>query len=167
MHGNYFSHKYSTFSQQVATTLLQKAFTNIANQQGLPGVLCCWPLGLVLCIFLYITCAMIGRNITNHCVEKKKELCFNLDHFVLKVKPKKNFANLMNWDFKNFCLKILCNLRNLCISQDFLCVMDLFSLYILFSHFRPRDATLGNSFFQRSSYAHARINYEETKGKFP
>ena len=48
-------------------------------------------------------------------------------------------------------------------------VIDLFSLYVLFSHFRPRDATLGNSFFQRSSYAcaHARTNYEETKGKFP
>ena len=47
--------------------------------------------------------------------------------------------------------------------------IDLFSLYVLFSHFRPRDATLGNSFFQRSSYAraHVRINYEETKGKFP
>ena len=47
--------------------------------------------------------------------------------------------------------------------------IDLFSLYVLFSHFRPHDATLGNSFFQRSSYAraHVRINYEETKGKFP
>ena len=51
----------------------------------------------------------------------------------------------------------------------FLNVIDLFSLYVLFSHFRPRDATLGSSFFQRSSYARAnvRINYEETKGKFP
>ena len=48
-------------------------------------------------------------------------------------------------------------------------IIDLFSLYVLFSHFRPLDATLGNSFFQRSSYAraHVRINYEETKGKFP
>ena len=26
--------------------------------------------------------------------------------------------------------------------------MDLFSLYVLFSHFRPRDVTPGNSFFQ-------------------
>ena len=47
--------------------------------------------------------------------------------------------------------------------------IDLFSLYILFSHFRPRDATWGNSFFQMSSYARAnlRITNEETKGKFP
>ena len=47
--------------------------------------------------------------------------------------------------------------------------IDLFSLYILFSHFRPPDATRGNSFFQMSSYARAnlRINNEKTKGKFP
>ena len=48
-------------------------------------------------------------------------------------------------------------------------VIDLFSLYILFSHLRPRDATRGNSFFQMSSYARAnlRITNEKTKGKFP
>ena len=47
--------------------------------------------------------------------------------------------------------------------------IDLFGLYILFSHFRPRDATRGNSFFQMSSYARAnlRIINEKTKGKFP
>ena len=47
--------------------------------------------------------------------------------------------------------------------------MGLFSLYLLFSHFRPRDVTPGNSFFQMSSYAraHVRITYEKTKGKFP
>ena len=47
--------------------------------------------------------------------------------------------------------------------------IDLFSLYILFSHFRPSDATRGNSFFQMSSYARAnlRITNEKTKGKFP
>ena len=47
--------------------------------------------------------------------------------------------------------------------------IDLFSLYVLFSHFRPRDATRGNSFFQMSSYARAnvRIINEKTKGKFP
>ena len=47
--------------------------------------------------------------------------------------------------------------------------IDLFSLYVLFSHFRPRDATRGNSFFQMSSYARAnlRITNEKTKGKFP
>ena len=32
-------------------------------------------------------------------------------------------------------------------------LIDLFSLYILFSHFRPRDVTLGKTFFQMSSYA--------------
>ena len=47
--------------------------------------------------------------------------------------------------------------------------LDLFSLYILFSHFRPRDVTLGKTFFQMSSYAreYVRITYEKTKGKFP
>ena len=47
--------------------------------------------------------------------------------------------------------------------------IDLFSLYILFSHFRPRDAARGNSFFQMSSYARAnlRITNDKTKGKFP
>ena len=47
--------------------------------------------------------------------------------------------------------------------------IDLFSLYVLFSHFRPRDATRGNSFFQMSSYALAnvRITNEKTEGKFP
>ena len=48
-----------------------------------------------------------------------------------------------------------------------MCTMDLFSLYVLFSHLRQRDATLGNSFFQMSSYAHAcvRITYEKRNGK--
>ena len=47
--------------------------------------------------------------------------------------------------------------------------IDLFSLYVLLSHFRPRDATRGNSFFQMLSYARAnvRITNENTKGKFP
>ena len=35
--------------------------------------------------------------------------------------------------------------------------INLFSLYVLFSHFRPRDATRGNSFFQMSSYARANV----------
>ena len=48
-------------------------------------------------------------------------------------------------------------------------IIDLFGLYILFSHFRPRDATRGNSFFQMSSYARAnlRITNEKTNRKFP
>ena len=45
--------------------------------------------------------------------------------------------------------------------------IDLFiiSLYVLFSHFRPRDVTLENSFFQTSSYARAyvRITYKKQK----
>ena len=47
--------------------------------------------------------------------------------------------------------------------------IDLFSLYVLFSHFRPRDATRGNSFFQMSSYARAnvRITNEKNKRKIP
>jgi len=44
--------------------------------------------------------------------------------------------------------------------------IDLFSLYVLFSNLRPRDATRGNSFLQLSSYARAnvRIINEKTKG---
>ena len=38
-----------------------KPFENIANQQGIPGDLCCSPLGPVL-NFLHITRAMIGKN---------------------------------------------------------------------------------------------------------
>ena len=51
----------------------------------------------------------------------------------------------------------------------FLIEVDFFSLYVLFSHFRPRDATRGNSFFQMSSYARAnvRITNEESKRKIP
>jgi len=55
----------------MATALLQKAFTStIANQRGIPGVLCCWPLGPVL-QFFYRTHAMIGRNVTNHSLVKE------------------------------------------------------------------------------------------------
>ena len=43
--------------------------------------------------------------------------------------------------------------------------IDLFSLYILFSHFRPRDATRGNSFFQMSSYARANLRITNKKQK--
>ena len=47
--------------------------------------------------------------------------------------------------------------------------IDLFSLYVLFSHFRPRDATRGNSFFQMSTYARAnvRITNEKNKRQIP
>ena len=48
-------------------------------------------------------------------------------------------------------------------------LIDLFSLYVLFSHLRPRDGTKGNSFFQMSSYARAnvRITKEKNKRKIP
>ena len=47
--------------------------------------------------------------------------------------------------------------------------IDLFSLYVLFSHFRPCDATRGNSFFQMSSYERANvcITIEKNKRKIP
>ena len=47
--------------------------------------------------------------------------------------------------------------------------MDRFSLYVLFSYFRPRDVTLGNSFFQMSSYACAYVcvTCEKNKRKIP
>ena len=47
--------------------------------------------------------------------------------------------------------------------------IDLFSLCVLFSHFRPRDATRGNSFFQMSSYARAnvRVTNDKNKRKIP
>ena len=41
--------------------------------------------------------------------------------------------------------------------------IDLFSLYVLFSHFRPRDATRRNSFFQMSSYAGANVRITNEK----
>ena len=56
------------------------------------------------------------------------------------------------------------------INYSFACMLiDLFSLYVLFSHFRPRDATRGNSFFQMSSYARAnvRITNAENKRQIP
>ena len=43
--------------------------------------------------------------------------------------------------------------------------IDLFRLYVLFSHFRPRDATRGNSFFQMSSYARANVRITNEKQK--
>ena len=41
--------------------------------------------------------------------------------------------------------------------------IDLFSLYVLFSYLRPRDATRGNSFFQLSSYARANLRITNEK----
>ena len=48
-------------------------------------------------------------------------------------------------------------------------VKTLLACTFLFSHFRPHDASLGNSFFQMFSYAYANVSitYEKTKGKFP
>ena len=74
--------------------------------------------------------------------------------------------------FLQFSLRFVPSGRSKTILSPFLyfiCLIDLFSLYILFSHFRPRDAPRGNSFFQMSSYARAnlRITNEKTKGKFP
>ena len=44
-----------------------------------------------------------------------------------------------------------------CLCKLFLCSqyssIDLFRLYVLYSYFRPRDSTRGNSLFQMSSYA--------------
>ena len=45
-----FSCKYSTFLQQIATASLQKAFTNIANQKGIPMLLAIGTCALVLYI---------------------------------------------------------------------------------------------------------------------
>ena len=47
--------------------------------------------------------------------------------------------------------------------------IDLFSLYVLLSLFRPRNATRRNNFFQMSSYAGAnvRTNNEINKGQIP
>ena len=59
--------------------------------------------------------------------------------------------------------------KNIMVFSEVAYSIDLFGFYILFSHFRPRDATRGNSFFQMSSYARTnlRITNEKTKGKFP
>ena len=48
-------------------------------------------------------------------------------------------------------------------------LMELFSEYVLFFHFRPCDATLGNNLFQVPAYADANVHitHEKTKGKLP
>ena len=55
------------------------------------------------------------------------------------------------------------------VYQDNPVGIDLFSLYVLFSQYRSRDNTLGNRFFQISSYslAYLRIIYEKTMGQVP
>ena len=68
MHGSFFSVKYSSFWQQIATASLQKAFTNIVNQKDIPMLLAVG----ICALALYITDTLIGRNITNHSLEKKK-----------------------------------------------------------------------------------------------
>ena len=50
-------------------------------------------------------------------------------------------------------------------SSSKLFTIDLFGLYILFSHFRPRDANRRNSFFQMSSYARANLRITNEKQK--
>ena len=54
-------------------------------------------------------------------------------------------------------------------NSEYPLVMNLLSLYVLFSHFRPRDATRGNSFFQMLSYARANVRktIEKHNGKIP
>ena len=51
--------------------------------------------------------------------------------------------------------------RSYCVSLS----IDFFSLYGLFSHFRPRDGTRGNSFFQMSSWARANVRIINEKNK--
>ena len=55
------------------------------------------------------------------------------------------------------------------VYQDNPVGIDLFSLYVLFSQYRSRDNTLGNRFFQISSYslAYLRIIYETTMDQVP
>ena len=71
-------------------------------------------------IFFYTACATIGRNLTNHSLEKKKAPHFDLlgskttffpmfsplkmDNFVLKVKPKK-ICKLNKLKHEKFSLK--------------------------------------------------------------
>ena len=49
------------------------------------------------------------------------------------------------------------------------CVIDLFSLYALFTQYRSCDNTLENCFFQITSYlrAYLRIIYKEETGQVP
>ena len=63
----------------------------------------------------------------------------------------------------------LSSFPSLQLFQFFRSSIDHFSLYVLFSHFRPRDATRGNSCFQMSSYARAnvRITNDKNKRKIP
>ena len=65
----FFSHKYGTFSQQIATASLQKAPVQLnkafLRRSMLLGV---WS----MCSSFYITRAMIGTKKTNDSLEKKK-----------------------------------------------------------------------------------------------
>ena len=67
---------YGTFSWQNSHRFIAKMFTNQQGIQYQVFVLCCCQLGPVLYCF-NITCTMIGRNITNHSLEKIKAPCFN------------------------------------------------------------------------------------------
>ena len=79
----------------------------------------------------------------------------------LSIYPSANATELL---FKVYMTKFFISLLGKAFRRMkngvYFIVIDLFSLYVLFSHFRPRDATLGNSFFQRLSYAcaHVRTN---------
>jgi len=77
-----------------------------------------------------------------------------------------DYFNVMGFPLHHFCLQIR---KLFAWETNWNRLIDLFSLYGSFSHFRPRDATRGNSFFQMSSYARAnvRITNEKTKEKFP
>ena len=72
---------------------------------------------------------------------------------------------LLIYSFGFALLRFLIGLKKLAFYFD---PMDLFNWYVLFSHFRQLDVTLGNSFFQMPSYARAyvRITFEKTQEKF-
>ena len=62
----------------------------------------------------------------------------------------------MTVKFQNVCRDRPCNSVVTAIGLNKR-LIALFSLYVLFSYFRPRDATPENSFFQVSSYARANV----------
>ena len=67
---------------------------------------------------------------------------FKAPNYILFTISASGLLSKYSKNFANFSLDILIKRKS----------VDHFSLHVLFSHFRPHDATLGNSFFQMSSY---------------
>ena len=74
----FFSRKYRTFLQQIATALLQKVFSNMASDQGIPGVFMHLAIGACALVFLYNTCHDSKKYNQSQLGKEKSTLLHNL-----------------------------------------------------------------------------------------